>query len=240
MRHRRGFTLLELQVALLLLALVAVVMVGALRLAGATWQRVTARQDSGEHQYLLVQALRRHLAEMRFAGMSTADSESLLSFMATDSQLNFVAPMPMFNSENDLYWWTLHSAWQEEAGNYQLLLDYQPFDPGSYLDISHRGELLLVPREEQDVGVEDEDERPPPGRLLVADRTVIKQISYLARDIDDRREWRDTWEPLSRPPLSIHLDLAIVDDDGEETPLPTLVATPRYADQQLQLRGWSP
>ena len=126
--HSRGFTLVELQIAIVIMAMISLLLLGALRLTSQTWGKVSARQDAAEHQFLLSQLLRRHLSNARFFKVRLSSGETVDTFMGGQDYLHYVAPFPRFINDGELYWWTLKIAWDESHQQEVLLLDYQPFN----------------------------------------------------------------------------------------------------------------
>ncbi len=126
--HSRGFTLVELQIAIVIMAMISLLLLGALRLTSQTWSKVSARQDAAEQQFLLSQLLRRHLSNARFFKVRLSSGETVDTFMGGQEYLHYVAPFPRFINDGELYWWTLKIAWDESHQQEVLLLDYQPFN----------------------------------------------------------------------------------------------------------------
>ncbi len=124
----RGFTLVELQIAIVIMAMISLLLLGALRLTSQTWRKVAARQDAAEHQFLLSQLLRRHLSGARFFKIRLSSGETVDSLIGGRDYLHYVAPFPRFINDGELYWWTLKIAWDENHQQEVLVLDYQPFD----------------------------------------------------------------------------------------------------------------
>ena len=124
----RGFTLVELQIAIVIMAMISLLLLGALRLTSQTWSKVSARQDAAEHQFLLSQLLRRHLSGARFFDIALSSGETVDSFIGGRDYVHYVAPFPRFINDGALYWWTLKIAWDDAHEQQVLVLDYQAFD----------------------------------------------------------------------------------------------------------------
>ena len=124
----RGFTLVELQIAIVIMAMISLLLLGALRLTSQTWRKVSARQDAAEQQFMLSQLLRRHLSNARFFKVRLSSGETVDTLMGGQDYLHYVAPFPRFINDGELYWWTLKIAWDESHQQEVLLLDYQPFN----------------------------------------------------------------------------------------------------------------
>jgi prepilin-type N-terminal cleavage/methylation domain-containing protein len=138
----RGFTLVELQIAIVIMAMISLLLLGALRLTSQTWRKVSARQDAAEQQFLLSQLLRRHLSHARFFKIRLSSGETVVSFMGGQDYLHYVAPFPQFMNDGELYWWTLKIAWDENHQQEVLLLDYQAFNSG--VSITWDGDANII------------------------------------------------------------------------------------------------
>lgn len=226
----RGFTLVELQVALLLVSLIAVVMIGALRVSTQTWDKVTTKQDIAEHRLLVVNLLRKQLGNMRFFRVRTDDGELITSFMGDETVLHFIAPFPMFRNDGELYWWTLKTIWNDETEHYQLVMDYLHYLPGETVYLDGDGSPYY---DVQDVREEREVEDLQVSRLLVADDLVLGDLRYYSRDSQGVEGWDEEWENSTRTPLVVHLALTELDEEGNEFTLPEIAVAPRFASQQL-------
>ena len=230
--HRSpGFTLVEIQIALLLLALITVVMVGVLRTASQTWTRVSEHQDVTERRLLINQFLRNQLSNIRFVEVRTIDDELMSSFIGSREALHYVAPFPTFQNDGELFWWTLMSRVDEESGADQLVLQYRPFIDGDMVDLDEDGQLILVPTQFADVDEEQPEEDQAPSTLVLADNVVITAMEFYTRDRFGQDFWFDEWEPIKLKPLVIRLTIAEVDDSGSQRAFPELAVAPRFAEQ---------
>lgn len=222
---KRGFTLVELQVALLLVAMIAVLLVGALQLSASTWNKVTERQDTVEQRYLIAQFLRRHIANARFDRVRTGEGAVISSFLGDRQQLHFVAPFPLYRNSGDLYWWTLKLV--EEEQNTSLVLEYLPFNAQQTVDTLADGSIEIRDAVENTLyGME-------PVQLVVSETVEVLQLDYFYREDDEPATWVDIWEGGSETPLVVRLRLAELAPDQELLWWPELVVSPRFANQQL-------
>jgi len=231
-----GFTLVEIQVALLLLALITVVMVGVLRTSSQTWTQVSEHQDVAERRLLVTQFLRKLLTNIRFVEVRTVDDQVVSSFFGSAEALHFVAPFPTFQNDGELYWWTLMSGVDEESGVEQLVLQYRPFDAEDRVDLDEDGRLILVPSQFVD-GDKDGNEEQEEAEvqvidtLVLADNVVITAMEFYTRDRFGQESWVEEWEPVRLNPLLFRLTLAEVDGTGTTWEFPELAVAPRFAEQ---------
>jgi len=218
-RAKRGFTLVELQVALLLVALIAVLLVGALRLSSQTWTKVTEKQDLSEHRFMVSRLLRKHLSNMRFLRVRSDSGVTMMSFLGDGEQLQFLAPYPSFKNDGSLYWWSLKNRWDEAKNSNLLVMDYWPYLPGGPIIIDAKGNISY------------EDQLS--SSLVITEGVKLSGLHYYSRDQQGIESWDDQWEPSKATPQVIRFTLTEIDDNGIETELPEIAVAPRFASQQL-------
>tara|TARA_R110000822_G_scaffold59736_35_gene149231 strand:- start:7798 stop:8439 length:642 start_codon:yes stop_codon:yes gene_type:complete len=206
-------------VALLLVALIAVLLVGALRLSSQTWTKVTEKQDLSEHRFMVSRLLRKHLSNMRFLRVRTDRSVIMTSFLGDGEQLHFLAPYPSFTNDGSLYWWHLKNHWDEGKSRYELVMDYWPYLPGASVIIDVEGNLTY--------------EEQQHSSLVIAEGIRLTDLQYYSRDQQGIESWEDQWEPRVATPLVIRFTLTETDYNGIETELPEIAVAPRFASQQL-------
>ena len=256
----RGFTLVELQIALLIVAVMAALMSGALRLSSKTWASVHQQQDQVEHRYFLAQYLRRHLGNARFMRVTTEEHGSVIGFFGNEETVNFVAPWPAFHNDGKLYWWNLALRWNEEREQYDLIGSYFPYDDGSrqprngdtgreddeedFGENTGRTVNFVDPFEEQALLKLDNNGQVRLGEIepsiLVLARDVQQlAFEYFYRDEEGVQKWVEDWEPGNLTPLVIRVNLSVSQTGAESfsdtryTPLTEIIVTPRFADQKL-------
>lgn len=236
--HSRGFTLVELQIAIVIMAMISVLLLGALRLTSQTWTKVTARQDAGEHQFQLSQLLRRHLSSARFFKVRLATGEVVDSLIGGPDYVHYVAPFPSFVNDGELYWWTLKIAWNEELAADVLVLEYQRFNSGDSVSFGSEASLQI------------------PGevaRQLPLQRHIASlSLAYFGNNSGDdgggvdAQQWHEEWlgERLtgSAPPRLLKLQLAVLDAQTQQVlpPWPALVLALSFAEQQGSADGVAP
>ena len=194
----RGFSLVELQIAIVIMAMISLLLLGALRLTSQTWRSVTARQDAAEKQFLLSQVLRRHLSAAHFEKIKLSTGERVDSFLGGRDYLHYVAPFPRFFNDGELYWWTLKITWDDDYQQQVLVLDYQVFDPA--LELSWDGDSSIT----SEGGVSQ--------RLVLAAHIDTLTLAYFGASDGEEAQWRDTWlaEQLSAPAVPQLLRLQMV------------------------------
>lgn len=94
MRAGRGFTLVELLVAMTVLGLISLALLGSLRFGATAWQRSDGQGGSVEQVELAETVLRRALVSA-YPYLSASDpTDPHILFRGTDHQINFLAPAP--------------------------------------------------------------------------------------------------------------------------------------------------
>jgi len=175
----RGFTLVELQIAIVIMAMISLLLLGALRLTSQTWGSVTARQDAAEKQFLLSQVLRRHLSAAHFVTIKLSSGEQVDSFFGGRDYLHYVAPFPRFINDGALYWWTLKIVWDENYQQQVLVLDYQAFDRA--LELSWDGDSSIT------------SEGEVSQRLVLAADIDTLTLAYFGDSDGQGPTWRQEW-----------------------------------------------
>jgi general secretion pathway protein J len=96
-RAQRGFTLLELLIALALVATLLVIAFGGLRVALASWRRGEDRAEAQQHVRGVALALARTIgASYPYRGDRGVAPESALLFFGTETRLELVTQSPPF------------------------------------------------------------------------------------------------------------------------------------------------
>ena len=210
----RGFTLVELTVALVLMAGIAAVMYGSLSLAARTW-------DSGEAKTLQVSDMRTTQSYLR-AQISAQYPQRLWK----------VAGLPL-----------LFGGHRDEI-HYAAVLPARVAEGGVYLfrvAVVRNGEKsqLVQERLVPDVTAAQEPDFRDAERSILADGITELRIAYFGRDADaadvEAPTWRDRWDDKQRLPLLVRIDVK-----PEKGPAwPTLVVEPRRS-LEAGCPAWDP
>jgi general secretion pathway protein J len=210
--HQRGFTLVELTIALVLLALLAAVLGGALNLAGTSLDRgETKVQDTSGMR--LTQAFLRTNLEAQHPLRMRKMVELPLLFIGERDELRYAAALPPRVAGGGIWLYRLAVA---------------------------RGEArspLVLERALPDLNALELPELRDPDRSVLAQDIAELKLGYFGRDAgaNDANEptWRDRWDDPQRLPILIRVD--VVPKRG--APWPTLVVAPREAPE-AGCRGW--
>lgn len=204
-----GFTLLEILLALVLMAFVMVGVWGAL--AGAT--RVSHSADAvmarGEQVRTVQQFLRRYVSAAQMQPWVLAGGAPARMFEGDPKAMRYVAPLPAQSGHAGLYLQSVRLV-PGPAGGEALELAYQPYAGSLPADGKATRHLLLA------------DLRGG-------------QFQYLAAAaFGQKPTWRDSWEAVNGLPLAVRVRL----DPAWPTrvPFPDMVI-PVHAGEGLDIRG---
>lgn len=210
----RGFTLLELTIALLLLALMAAVMVGSVSLSARSW-------DGGEAKATEVAEMRQTQEFLR--GQFSAQYpqrikkavELPLMFAGDRDEIRYAAALPPRVIEGGVYFFRLALASAGTAND--LIL-----------------ERVIPPPDAAELPSFDASDRS-----VLAKGIAELRIGYFGRDPNAQAAaeptWRDRWDDPQRLPELLRIDVK----PERGPPWPTLVVEPRRAPE-AGCRAWDP
>jgi general secretion pathway protein J len=146
LRHRAGFTLLELLVGLTLFALMSVLMFSGFRFGLRAWEAGGERIDRMTRIELVQNLLRRELSEVSLPQLTATEEsrEAVSEFTGTSESMTFVAPLPGHGGAGGPYLFSLAAA--NVAGRTQLMLGWRVFrsDPSRRGNYDAPEESLLL------------------------------------------------------------------------------------------------
>ena len=126
-RPSRGFTLVELLVAIVILTLLMSASLGAVRIAARSLEAAHVRAESTQIVRSANEFLRRQFAQLLPATVGQGTAKRLV-FLGEEDRVRFVAPAPRQGGGAGLMIYTLQAGGKNDAGS--LVLRYAPFDPG--------------------------------------------------------------------------------------------------------------
>ena len=187
MKHalrQHGFTLLEILLALALLAFVMLGVWGALRGAARVTRSADAVMAQGEQVRTVQQFLRRYIGAAEPQPFAMADGSAARMFRGDDTSIEYGAPLPMQSGHAGLYIQTV--SLQKGGAGMSLRLDYQPY-------------------------TENQVANAQPVRHVLLTNLRGGKFEYLAAAAFGKPPaWRDDWQATNGLPLAvrIHLDPA--------------------------------
>ena len=212
MKRFDGFTLIELTVALVLLAILSAVLFGSLGLAGTSVDRGEAKADATSGMRLAQAFLRENLEGQHPLRMRKINEFPLL-FSGDQNELRYTAPLPARVASGGIWFYRL-----------------------AVLPDDARAPLVLE-RSLPDLNALQAPEFREPERSILAQDIAEIRIGYFGRDAgsNDATDptWRDRWDDTQRLPLMIRIDVT----PKRGPAWPTLVVTPREAPE-AGCRAW--
>ena len=103
----RGFTLVELVIALSILGILSLLLVNGLGLATRTWDAVEQRTTEAHQGHLSVIFLQRQIELAQPLRLSRDASAKQITFVGQQHALRFVAPLPGHLGAGGMYWFAL-------------------------------------------------------------------------------------------------------------------------------------
>jgi general secretion pathway protein J len=208
-----GFTLIELTVALVLLALIASVLYGSLSLAGESWNRGEAKSQQTEEMRLTENFLRRSLASQHPLRFHKVVDQPLY-FLGTSDSLAYAAALPA----------------RVGAGMYYFRISVAGDRNSSKLALAR-----LIP----DYAAQRLPDFDGADSSVLADAIASVRFGYFGRDPGAADTvtptWRDRWDDPQRLPDLIRIDVAPL----VGAPWPTLIVEPRIAPE-VGCPSWNP
>jgi len=203
---QRGFTLIELTIALVIMAGMGAVMFGSLSLAARSWDGGEAKavktSDMRQAQWYLRAQLASQYPQRLWKGV-----ELPLLFAGDRNEIRYTAALPARVAQGGIYYF--RTSVVRDGAKSQLVQE------------------RIIP----DLAALQEPEFTDPEKSVLADDVTELKISYFGRDpganVADPPTWRDRWDDKQRLPLLVKIDVKAADG----TSWPTLVVEPRLAPE---------
>jgi general secretion pathway protein J len=194
----RGFTLLELLIAMTLLGLLMLGLFGGLRLGVRVWEAGDAQAADRSRIEAVQRFIRTYLSQARPLSAADRTGDDVISFIGRRDQLDFTAALPAHLS----------------AGGFEhVALSFAELDDGRGLVLRH-GPL----RRRDDGRAELFELDDPETAVLLADVTEVEFSYFGAPDQRDDAEWTDRWEDQERLPLLVRIRIGLAGSDRRVWP----------------------
>ena len=205
--RQRGFTLLEMMIALALLSLMLVVLFGGLRLGARSWDAAEAKLGRVGDCLLIQDFIRRQLQQAKPVLRNSQDKRVEIAFEGDFERLSFIAPLPIRRGQGGLYSFSL--AVDEDE---QLTIRYYPFD-------------------------ETADEIPDESKIdqeILLDNVAEITFEYFGTvdDTSQTRSWQDRWQDRQTLPMLVRLNLETTDTINK---WPEMVVKLRLSDSTQRI-----
>ena len=211
-RSARGFTLLELTIALVLFALMAAMMFGSLSFAGRSWDGGEAKATEVNEMRQTGEFLRAQLSS-QFPLRARKVVGFPLRFAGERDEIRYAAALPSRVAEGGIYFFKLSVVREGDKS------------------------LLVQERVIPDPLAQDDPDFRDAARSVLAEGIAELKISYYGRDAGaadaDAPSWRDKWDDTQRLPLLLRID--VIPQKGPAWP--QLVVEPRHAPE-AGCRSW--
>lgn len=185
-RAQKGFTLLELLIAISLMAVLMVVLYGGLNTGMRSWQAGLDQTERVNEMRLVTGFLRTQLRQSMTVYRNDPDQGRVVFFEGDDTGLGWVAPMLSWLGLGGLYFVQLD--WSDDDDGV-LRLRWQPYRPG-------------------DAVTESLDEDATRETVLLVGVSDFAVEYYGSPEPGADPEWRELWENPAERPLLIRLSLA--------------------------------
>ncbi|MHB8920968.1 MAG: prepilin-type N-terminal cleavage/methylation domain-containing protein [Halothiobacillus sp.] len=183
-RRQHGMTLIEVVIALVLFALIALALVSAMGTMGSTLTRSSQRIDDINDMRIITQFLRQTVGAPQLFFVPAANGSNA-DFHGDQHSLYFVGNLSGYQGPGGLHLIHLYTATTGAADKQQLVVQFLPWQPGQQWvpDFSTAKPHVLID------GLSD------------------FSIHYLAPEGTDN--WQPEWSRLDRYPLAIRLNIAV-------------------------------
>jgi general secretion pathway protein J len=226
---RKGFTLLELLIAMTLLGFVLAMLVGGLRIGARVWETGEQAQDRLAQLQLVQRLVRRQLGRALPLRLVETQGERRIAFDGAAEALRFAGPAPAHLAAGGLYRLAIRAS--EGAEALRLVMTWRPFED----DAEAFAEDRAVELEDQDFDDRDFDDRDFDDRdfeavILLDDIAGVDFAYFGALDEDEAPAWHEEWDGLAQLPALVRLRVDFADDD--ERVWPDLVVAPMISAAQ--------
>ena len=122
--NSRGFTLLELLIALTIVAVIVVIIFGALRISIRAWEKGEKDVDIRQRQRIVLDLIKRQLASTCVSDVLIGD-QKLISLKGDSKSIEFVSHIPITSGNRFGLVYVQYTVKQEKEGNKEHLSFYE-------------------------------------------------------------------------------------------------------------------
>ena len=202
-----GFTLIEVMIAVVLLAIIFAITFNVLHFAVKAWDKGVVRAEVTNRVTLVQELLRSAMMQAQPVALKTDDHSKQLAFVGGEGELRFVAPLSTAQKSGGLYVLNIQHVQYETTGT--LVLRYHRYH---YNDESFSA-----------TGTTDVE--------LLLDNVEGITFRYFGPDEENGvSAWKPAWVEQSVLPYKIEMTVRMA---REDVVWPILVADPKMAEKQL-------
>jgi len=191
--RQRGFTLVELMVSLVVLALMMQMMLGGLRFGTRVWERVSETAEQVDQVVTTQRFLRNQLNELSQPNRTQQGQGNQVQwwFSGKRSEMTFVAPWRLAYSYTGMYRFRL---WIERGGDTSAL--HVSWHPDTETKLS-AADLKALSGE----------------RVLLTDVADFDLSYYGALHVDEEARWAPQWTNSARTPNLVRINVSFGSKD---------------------------
>jgi general secretion pathway protein J len=172
----RGFTLLELVIALTIVAMIVVIIFGALRIGIRAWEKGEKDVDNRQRQRIVLDLIKRQLASTSLSAVWGRDQQ-LASLTGDSKSIAFVSHIPITPGNRFGPVYIRYAVKQEKGGNKERLTFYE--------------RNVALPDKKSDVVNPDESDF---SELIPGMQSMV--FEYLKdRPGEEASMWQKSWDP---------------------------------------------
>jgi general secretion pathway protein J len=206
-----GFTLVELVIALTLIAIMAVLLFSGLRLGARSWDAVERRAERDAEVRAVVGFLTNNLRQLHPVVRVTPEGSDIV-FAGTASVMEYVAPLSAFLGLGGLYIQRLEL--RRTAVDYELVLTYWLYHP-EVMDGEADVPLWKSLRDRGGSRTGDFTEGSQGLNIAFGQRVLLDAVegfnlAYYGSAVGETEgSWRDSWDDPARMPQALRLRIAL-------------------------------
>lgn len=189
----RGFTLLELLIAMVLASLLAVLTYAGLQLGLRSWEVSDRRLQAQEAQYLTQALLRRLLESPLQKALRDPEGVLQMGYWGQPDSVIFIARLPQVDRGQQLYWVQLAQPEVEGRLNprtWQLVFRYLPFDAFGSVDWPLLNEQLRTAGRQE---------------ILIGELAEPLKFEYLEQLSGHEASWLSEWQQHEQLPALLRI-----------------------------------
>ncbi len=140
--HPRGFTLIEVLIAMTLLSIMVVLLFGSLKICADSWEKGESKITDVNEIAVVYNFFQRHLSKAKPLWNDLSEEEKTFSFQGNSQSLQFVSAFPASAARSGLQLFSINLA--EEDNDQVINVTLTPFFPAAEGEEWHKEEVTLA------------------------------------------------------------------------------------------------